>query len=157
MPLTEGFSHVATMTDDVDRLLGFYLRVFEAEAMFDFEEDGVRHAAIDVGGTLVVHAFHVPWVPKDDRREVFERGRIDHFGLTVPTAEVLLEVRRRLQAEGEGVTDGEVRDFGPVYSLHFVDPDGMNLEVNLMKDTWGVQPVLPQAEWTIVDLEALAA
>jgi hypothetical protein len=53
---------------------------------------------------------------------MFERGRIDHFGVTDPSVEALHEVRRRLPAEGEGTTDNEVRDFGPLYSLHYVDP-----------------------------------
>jgi catechol 2,3-dioxygenase-like lactoylglutathione lyase family enzyme len=157
VPLTDGFSHVASVTDDVDRLAGFYQRVFDAPVMFDMEEEGMRHAAIDVGSGVVLHAFRVPWVPGDERREMFERGRTDHYGLTVSTTEALLEVRRRLLAEGDGVTDGEVRDFGPVYSLSYVDPDGVHLEVNLFKGNWGSEPVLPRAGWTIVDLERTAS
>ena len=153
MPLTDGFSHVASVTDDVDRLVGFYHRVFDAPVLFDMEEEGLRHAAIDVGANVVLHAFRVPWAAGDERREMFERGRTDHYGLTVSTTDALLEVRRRLLAEGDGVTDGEVRDFGPVYSLHYVDPDGVNLEVNLFKGSWGSEPTLPRADWTIVDLQ----
>jgi catechol 2,3-dioxygenase-like lactoylglutathione lyase family enzyme len=155
MPLTDGFSHVASVTDDVDRLAGFYERVFDAPVLFDLEEDGLRHAAIDVGGNVVLHAFHVPWAEGDDRREMFERGRTDHYGLTVSSSDALLEVRRRLQAEGESVTDGAIRDFGPVYSLHYVDPDGVHLEVNLFKETWGspANPILPRADWTVVEFD----
>jgi catechol 2,3-dioxygenase-like lactoylglutathione lyase family enzyme len=152
MRLTNGFSHIATLTDDVDRLLAFYSRVFGAETTYDMEEEGLRHAVVDVGGGTVLHAFHVPWTAPDDRREMFERGRTDHYGLTVPTVEALLEVRRRLLAEGAGVTDGEVRDFGPVYSLAFVDPDGVHLEVNLFKPDWGTAPLLAREDWTVVDL-----
>jgi len=155
MPLTTGFSHVATLTDDLDRLVDFYRRVFDAETLFEAVDDGVAHAAIDVGGGIVLHAFHVPFVAPDDRREIFQRGRIDHFGVTVPTVEALLEVRRRLQAEGDDATDGSVRDFGPVYSLHAVDPDGVHLEVNLFKGTWGIEPTRPPSEWTVVELTAL--
>ena len=157
MPLTDGFSHVASVTDDIDRLVGFYDRVFDAPVLFDLEEEGMRHAAIDVGAKVVLHAFRVPWAPGDDRRAMFERGRTDHYGLTVSTMDALLEVRRRLLAEGDGVTDGEVRDFGPVYSLHYVDPDGVNLEVNLFKGSWGSEAVLPRADWTTLDLETAAA
>jgi catechol 2,3-dioxygenase-like lactoylglutathione lyase family enzyme len=156
MPLTDGFSHVASVTDDVDRLVGFYHRVFDAPVLFDMEEEGLRHAAIDVGANVVLHAFHVPWAPGDDRRAMFERGRTDHYGLTVPTMEALIEVRRRLLAEGDGVTDGDVRDFGPVYSLHYVDPDGVHLEVNLFKSSWGSESILPRADWTSLDLETAA-
>jgi catechol 2,3-dioxygenase-like lactoylglutathione lyase family enzyme len=156
MRLTSGFSHIATMTDDVDRLVRFYERVFGAEVMWDMEEEGLRHAVVDVGGGTVLHAFRVPWVAGDERRAMFERGRTDHYGLTVPTIAALVEVRRRLLAEGDDVTDGAVRDFGPLYSLHFVDPDGVHLEVNLFKDDWRTGRLLPREEWTIVDLEPAA-
>jgi catechol 2,3-dioxygenase-like lactoylglutathione lyase family enzyme len=155
VPLTDGFSHVASVTDDVDRLVGFYKRVFDAPVLFDMEEDGMRHAAIDIGANVVLHAFHVPWAPGGEGREMFARGRTDHYGLTVRSMEALLEIRRRLMVEGSGSTDGAVRDFGPLYSLHYVDPDGVHLEVNLFKDGWGSpsNPVLPRSEWTILDLD----
>jgi catechol 2,3-dioxygenase-like lactoylglutathione lyase family enzyme len=153
MQLVQGFSHIATVTDDMDRLIAFYQRVFDAHVLYDLEEEGMRHAVIDVGGGAL-HAFQVPWVQGDDRREIFERGRTDHYGITVPTVEALLEVRRRLEAEGDGVTDSQIRDFGPVYSLHFADPDGVNLEVNLFKPTWGTEPMLHRADWTVVDFAA---
>ena len=154
MPITDGFSHVASITDDVDRLAAFYQRVFDAPVLFDMEEEGIRHAAIDVGANVVLHAFRVPWSPGDERREMFERGRTDHYGLTVSTMEALLEVRRRLLAEGEAVTEGSVQDFGPVYSLHYVDPDGVHLEVNLFKGSWGSEPILPRSDWMVLDLKA---
>jgi catechol 2,3-dioxygenase-like lactoylglutathione lyase family enzyme len=157
MRLTNGFSHIATLTDDVDRLVAFYRRVFGAEPMYDMEEEGLRHAVIDVGGGTVLHAFRVPWSAPHEGREMFERGRTDHYGLTVPSVDALLEVRRRLRAEGDGVTDGDVRDFGPLYSLHFVDPDGVHLEVNLFKEDWGVAPLLERADWTVVDLSPIPA
>jgi catechol 2,3-dioxygenase-like lactoylglutathione lyase family enzyme len=158
MALTDGFSHVASVTDDVDRLVGFYQRVFDAPVLFDMEEEGMRHAAIDVGAGVVLHAFRVPWAPGDERREMFERGRTDHYGLTVPTMDALLEIRRRLQAEGPDTSDGAVRDFGPLYSLHYVDPDGVHLEVNLFKAGWGSPEtrILPRAEWTVLDVDAAA-
>jgi catechol 2,3-dioxygenase-like lactoylglutathione lyase family enzyme len=157
MSLISGFSHVATVTDDLDRMIGFYERVFDAHVIFDIDEEGLRHAAIEVGDRMVLHPFVVPFVEPDDRREVFERGRVDHFGLTVDSAEALLEIRRRLQAEGDGVTDGDIRDFGPVYSLHFYDPDGVGAEVNLFKGSWGGEPILPRAEWLVVELEGAPA
>jgi hypothetical protein len=88
---------------------------------------------------------------------MFERGRIDHFGVTDPSVEALHEVRRRLPAEGEGTTDNEVRDFGPLYSLHYVDPDGINLEVNLFKPDWHSEPMLERKDWTTVELDPIPA
>jgi hypothetical protein len=39
-----------------------------------------------------------------------------------------------------------------VYSLRCVDPDGVHLKLNIFKESWGFHPVLPHAEWTVVDL-----
>jgi catechol 2,3-dioxygenase-like lactoylglutathione lyase family enzyme len=157
MPLSDGISHVATVTDDLDRMVGFYQRVFDAELFGAvMEEEGLRHALICLNESVMLHPFEVPWVEGDDRREMFTRGRVDHFGVTVATVEALLEVRRRLQAEGEGVTDGEIRDFGAVYSLHYVDPDGVNLEVNMWKPNAAEHDMLQREDWTVVDLTPTA-
>jgi hypothetical protein len=56
------------------------------------------------------------------------RGRIDHLGLHAPDAPTFLALRDRLVAVG--ASDGEVRHFGPVWSVHFCDPDGMDAELN---------------------------
>jgi hypothetical protein len=48
--------------------------------------------------------------------------------------------------------DVDVRDCCAVYSLRCVDPDGVHLKLNISKESWGFHPVLPHAEWTVVDL-----
>jgi catechol 2,3-dioxygenase-like lactoylglutathione lyase family enzyme len=154
MRLSDGISHVATVTDDLDRMIDFYRRIFDADLFGDvMEEEGLRHALVRLSDTVMLHPFEVPFVEPDGRREMFQRGRVDHFGVTVPTVEALLEVRERLQAEGDGVTDGEIRDFGAVYSLHFFDPDGVGSEVNLWKADADAHEMLRREDWTVVELE----
>jgi catechol 2,3-dioxygenase-like lactoylglutathione lyase family enzyme len=135
MKLVDGISHVATVTDDLDRMVAFYQRVFDAEVGEVMEEDGLRHQLIFVGARAALHPFEVAGKEPEQRFEMFDRGRLDHFGVTASSAEALVEIRDRLLAEndGAGATDAEVRDFGALYSLHFVDPDGVHLEVNLFK------------------------
>ena len=156
MQLTSGISHVATVTDDLDRMLGFYQRVFGAEVSDVMEEEGLRHAFVLLGADVALHPFEVPWAALDEPGEMFGRGRVDHFGVTVPTAEAFDEVRRRLVAEGDGVTDGCIRDFGALYSLSFVDPDGVELEVNLFKDDWRREQMLAREDWTTVEAVPVA-
>jgi catechol 2,3-dioxygenase-like lactoylglutathione lyase family enzyme len=158
MKLVDGISHVATVTEDLDRMIGFYQRVFDAAVSDVMEEDGLRHALIYVGENVALHPFEVPWAELDDRRGMFARGRLDHFGLTVPTAEALFEVRDRLRAEngGEGATDSAIRDFGALFSLHYVDPDGVDLEVNLFKDDWTEREMLARKDWQTVELVTTA-
>jgi catechol 2,3-dioxygenase-like lactoylglutathione lyase family enzyme len=156
MQLVNGISHVATVTDDLDRMVSFYQRVFDAEVSEVMEEEGLRHQLVLLGDQVALHPFELSWTQPDQRFEMFDRGRLDHFGVTAPDVDALLEVRDRLLAEhdGEGATDAEIRDFGALYSLHYVDPDGVHLEVNLFKDDWTEREILRREQWTTVEPEA---
>jgi catechol 2,3-dioxygenase-like lactoylglutathione lyase family enzyme len=155
MQLVDGISHVATVTEDLDRMAAFYQRVFDAQVSEVMEEEGLRHQLIYVGEQVALHPFELSWRQPEQRFEMFDRGRLDHFGVTAPSVDALLEIRDRLLAErdGEGATDAQIRDFGALYSLHYVDPDGVNLEVNLFKDAWTEREMLKREAWTTVDLE----
>ena len=160
MKLVDGISHIATVTEDLDRMVSFYQRIFDAEVSEVMEDDGLRHQFVYLGDQVALHSFEQPpWTQPDQRFEMFERGRLDHFGVTAPTVDALLEIRDRLLAErdGAGATDAQIRDFGALYSLHYVDPDGVNLEVNLFKDDWTELEMLHRGDWTIVDLQPTPA
>jgi hypothetical protein len=58
---------------------------------------------------------------------MFERGRIDHIGLRAASIDALDLIRDRLIARA--ATDGFVTDFGPIVSVFFRDPDGLEGEV----------------------------
>lgn len=44
MKLVDGVHHVAFVTGDLDRLIAFYERVFDAHVVLDREDNGRRHA-----------------------------------------------------------------------------------------------------------------
>jgi catechol 2,3-dioxygenase-like lactoylglutathione lyase family enzyme len=51
--LLNGINHVATLTNDTDRLHDFYREVFQAHVVADMqapEEPGIRLSIIDIGG-----------------------------------------------------------------------------------------------------------
>ena len=50
MSLVEGVHHVTFLTEDLDRLVAFYERVFEANKTLDMTEEGVRHVFIGRSG-----------------------------------------------------------------------------------------------------------
>jgi catechol 2,3-dioxygenase-like lactoylglutathione lyase family enzyme len=85
VPLVDGLHHVTFLTEDIDRLLAFYVRVFDAEVTLDMSEEGLRHAFLKVGPTTVLHPFQIlegPAPPPPSR--MFSRGRLDHFACTRP-------------------------------------------------------------------------
>jgi catechol 2,3-dioxygenase-like lactoylglutathione lyase family enzyme len=127
--LLNGVNHVAILTNDAARLHAFYLEVFDAPVTKDFAagEDG-RLSFIDIGPTNELNIFEIEGNTEAQRQTpMFGRGRIDHIGLQAASIEAFDKIRERLIAKG--ATDGFVTDFGPILSLFFVDPDGLEGEV----------------------------
>lgn len=151
MELLDDVHHVTFVTADMDRLLGFYERVFGLRAVVDLEEDGLRHALLRVGARAFLHPFRVPGVEPPGPQPMFERGRLDHFAFHAASEEAFRELRRRVVAEGAG--NGEVTDMGSLWIFTFTDPDEGRHEVVWMKPGVPVEDSLTRAEWTRVELD----
>lgn len=130
VPITCGFNHVATLTSDLDRTVGFYTGVFGASVTHEMEarDDHPRMVILDLGGDAALNVFEVPADEIiGDRRRQGGRGAIDHYALAVDSVATLEDVRDRLAKAGADI--GEIQQLGDVWSLFFRDPDGMELEV----------------------------
>ena len=130
MPITAGFNHVATLTTDLDRLVGFYRDAFDATVTFEMarSDDHPRMSIIDLGGGAALNVFEVDAGDLiGEQRRQGHRGAIDHFALAVGSREELEAVKARLEAVGADT--GEIQQLGSEWSLFFRDIDGMELEV----------------------------
>lgn len=132
--LTDGFNHVAILTNDTERLHAFYKDVFEAEVRRDGPEPGtadsggVRMSVVEIGPHTEFNVFEiVDNTEADHQTPMFARGRIDHVALQAASLDAFEEIRRRLMARG--AADDFVTDFGPMLSMFFRDPDGLECEV----------------------------
>lgn len=153
MSLLKDLNHLTFVTADMDRLIAFYQRVFDARTILDMvEQEGeqhVRHAFIQVGPHTYLHPFEIPGVqPPATRGQMFARGRLDHFALNAATEEAFLELHRRVVAEGRD--SGEIIDMGSLLLFNFTDPDGGEQEVVWMKPGVPAETALPRSEWTRV-------
>ena len=131
MPITVGFNHVATLTTDMDRTVGFYQAVFDAVVTMEVprSEEHPWMKVVDVGGGAALNVFEVP--PEaivGERRRIGARGAVDHFAFAVPDRSTLDEVRTRMVETGAQEV-GDIQQLGDEWSLFFRDPDGMELEV----------------------------
>jgi len=130
--LLKGLNHVAVITHDADRLNDFYEEVFDAEISRDGSEflggDGPRISIIKIGAWSELNVFQIEGNSEADRQTpMFGRGRLDHLALQASSLDAFEEIRARLMARG--AADDFVTDFGPVLSLFFRDPDGLECEV----------------------------
>lgn len=126
--LLGGINHVAVLTADTARFLEFYRGVFDVAHEVLQDLPGFRLTLVWVGPTSELNVFeldgnseHAHQVP------MFGRGRLDHLALEAASIDAFDEIRRRLMERG--ATDGFVTDFGPILSVFFRDPDGLEAEV----------------------------
>jgi catechol 2,3-dioxygenase-like lactoylglutathione lyase family enzyme len=131
--LTTGFNHVAVLTNDTDRLQEFYTSVFDAVVLTagpapEGADGTVKLTIIQVGPTAELNVFQIDGNHEAERQvPMFERGRLDHLALQAGSIEAFETIRERLIARG--AADEFVTDFGPMLSLFFRDPDGLECEV----------------------------
>ena len=128
--LTSGIDHVATITNDGDRLKQFYIDVFGATVEHDGPEfpGGPRMIIINIGPQTELNVFEIEDNDEASKQTpMFGRGRLDHMGLQAADLESFEEIRRRLMERG--ANDGVVTEFGRKISLFFRDPDAMECEV----------------------------
>jgi catechol 2,3-dioxygenase-like lactoylglutathione lyase family enzyme len=130
--LLKGLNHVATITNDSTRLQGFYKDVFDAEIVRDGselpDEKGPRLSIIKIGDWAELNVFQIEGNTEADRQTpMFGRGRLDHFAVQADSIEAFETIRDRLMTRGSA--DDFVTDFGPMLSIFFRDPDGLECEV----------------------------
>ena len=151
MQLLNGIHHLTFITADMDRLLDFYKRVFEAEVVLDLEEEGLRHAFIKVGLHTVLHPFQIPGIQPPGDQPMFQRGRLDHFALYAASEDAFREIHRRIMAEG--IDDSVVTDMGSLLLFSFTDPDRGCFEVVWVKPGVPVEAGIKRADWKTVVLD----
>lgn len=130
--LLNGLNHIAVLTKDTARLHAFYREVFDAESRDPYTEapegPDVRLTFIDIGPFSELNVFEVKGNTEAERQTpMFGRGRLDHLALQAASIESFETIRERLVARG--ASDGFVTDFGPILSVFFRDPDGLECEV----------------------------
>jgi catechol 2,3-dioxygenase-like lactoylglutathione lyase family enzyme len=131
--LTSGFNHVAVLTDDTERFHAFYEEVFDAVVLRDGPEaadgsPGVRLSVVHVGPSSELNVFQVDGNSEAQRQApMFGRGRLDHIAFQAESLEAFETIRGRLM--DRRAADDFVTDFGPILSIFFRDPDGLECEV----------------------------
>jgi catechol 2,3-dioxygenase-like lactoylglutathione lyase family enzyme len=148
--LIDDLHHLTFLPGDMDRLIAFYERVFEAKVTLDLVEEGLRHAFIEVGAHTVLHPFQIPGREPPGKQEMFSRGRLDHFALRASSEDAFRVLRRRLMTDG--ASDGVVTDMGSLLILTFTDPDMGRHEVVWAKPGVPVERGIRVADWKKVEM-----
>jgi catechol 2,3-dioxygenase-like lactoylglutathione lyase family enzyme len=82
---------------------------------------------IKIGDWAELNVFQIEGNTEADRQTpMFGRGRLDHLALQADSLDAFETIRSRLMERG--AADDFVTDFGPMLSLFFRDPDGLECE-----------------------------
>ena len=126
--LLDGLNHVAILTADSDRLVAWYGEVFGATVDNQERNGPLQITILNIGGHGELNVFQIEGNTESERQTpMFGRGRLDHLALHAASKEAFDEIRGRLI--DRGASDGFVTDFGPILSVFFRDPDGLECEV----------------------------
>lgn len=150
-----GISHVAALTSDLARHRRFYEGVIglRASVVLRMEHPPhLRHAVYLVDDRTALHVFEDHSFEdrasgEDGAGPFGRRGRLDHLGFMVDGVASLEAVRDRLVAAG--ASSGEIVPLGPVLSVRFCDPDGLEGEVNCVHEDFD-----PTAPGEVVEHDA---
>lgn len=129
-----GVSHVAVVTADLDRFRAFYEDVIglHTTVVFGAGPGHAREAVLMIGGdAAMLQVFEVAGYDPAAHglsSTMFERGRLDHLAFAVADVAALTAIRDRLV--DARASSGDVRSLGPMLSLRFADPDGLQGEIN---------------------------
>jgi catechol 2,3-dioxygenase-like lactoylglutathione lyase family enzyme len=135
--LLDGINHIAWVSKDAARLGRFYAEVFDADVgptRPHGQGGNETMTIIRVGPHTELNILVIDGNTEAERQTpMWGRGRIDHFGLQAASPEAFATIRQRLI--DKGASDGTVNDFGAVHSIFFRDPDGLEGEVLITKES----------------------
>lgn len=127
--------HIALMTGDLDRLVGFYQTFFGG--LVGARSDGSpRKCLIRLTAATSLHIFQVsPDRARQAADGAFDLGSINHFALEAAGSEQFVSTRASLIKAGHATET--VYDAPDLYTIFVTDPDGLLIELILPKtDGW---------------------
>ena len=134
--LLDGVNHIAWLSRDATRLGRFYAEVFDAKVRptRDHGHDGTETMTIiRIGPDTELNIFVIKGNTEPDRQTPCGAAAASTTSACKPPSpEAFATIRQRLI--DHGASDDTINDFGPIHSIFFRDPDGLEGEVLIGKD-----------------------
>jgi catechol 2,3-dioxygenase-like lactoylglutathione lyase family enzyme len=146
-----GVSHLALVTNDMDKTVRFYRDVLGMRLVGTTgnrnEGYPYRHYFFSLGPGSTIAFFEWPEaeLPPGKASGVPQSGiQFDHVAIGVESKEDLLDLQARLQSAGSDA--GEIVDHGLCHSLYCTDPNGISLEFSVWTRDLDAEPYFDDAQ-----------
>jgi len=116
-----GIDHIAIVVSDMDRSIEFYTTTLGMEIIKDGRpEGGLKKSFIGTGKRALLA------LTEDKNRPSVPSGMVDHIAFHVGDID---RAGRRLVEKGVRIIEEKAGQDGRVTAYHFLDPDGLELEI----------------------------
>lgn len=130
MPSYNGVNHLAMVTADMDMTIRFWRDLLGMRLVVGLGRKGYRHYFFEISKTDMIAFFEWPNVEKipdkDHGVPVTGPAAFDHVSIGVDTIDDLVEIKGRLAAAGQWVS--EIIDHGFIHSIYAFDPNHIPIE-----------------------------
>ena len=126
--MTFKFDHVHLVCEDVEGMMAFFERIFEAKQIgFVPDFKGSASGILELGGIRIfVRGMRPDWIP-DCVAPARVQG-LDHFGLT---ADDVIETAKTLKARGADISvEPHPGGFGGRYICYVKGPENIDIEIS---------------------------
>jgi catechol 2,3-dioxygenase-like lactoylglutathione lyase family enzyme len=125
-----GINHLAMVTQDMDMTIRFWRDLLGMRLVAGLGRSGYRHYFFEISAHDMIAFFEWPHVEKIPEKDhgVPVKGpfAFDHVSLEVAADEDLWELKARLEAAGEWVS--ELINHGFIHSIYAFDPNNIPIE-----------------------------
>lgn len=124
-------AHVALWTTDIERIAGFWVEFFAAEAGEIYESrrrPGFRSRFLTLGAGPSIEVMEGPWIASADGTA--ERAGYAHIALSLGSGEAVDEMAARAGRQGMLVSEARWTGDG-FYEAVLRDPDGNLIEITI--------------------------
>ena len=130
MPRYTGINHLAMVTGRMDDTIAFWRDLLGMRLVAGLGHPGYRHYFFSISPMDMLAFFEWPGADPLDEKDhgAPVRGKVgfDHLSIGVEDEDALWEVKDRLEAAGQWVS--EVVDHGFIHSIYAFDPNGIAIE-----------------------------
>jgi lactoylglutathione lyase len=125
--------HIAVWTEDIDRLIGFYIKYFDAQVgnRYRNPSKGFESCFLIFSSGARLEVMHTTSEMLTSLSPGTQRMGLTHLAIAVGAEQAVDQMTYLLQSDGFVILDGPRRTGDGYYEAVVLDPDGNRIEITV--------------------------